>query len=91
MPAIVELVEDQGSLAAAELHRIDLPVLVVAGDHDPFVPVGQAWELARQLPDSRLFVVPDCGHVAMAQQPALFIEGCRAFWRSTAEVARRRA
>ncbi len=91
MPAIVGMVEGQEPHTAAELHRIDMPVLVVAGDRDPYVPAGQAWDLARQLLDGRLFVLPDCGHVAMVQRPTLFTEGCTGFWRSTAEVAARRA
>ncbi len=91
MPAIIRLVEGQGPHPAAELHRIDMPVLVVAGDRDPYVPAGQAWDLARLLPDGRLFVLPDCGHVAMVQRPGLFAEGCASFWRSTAAVAAKRA
>jgi pimeloyl-ACP methyl ester carboxylesterase len=68
-----------------------VPALVVVGDRDPFVPVPQAWQLARQLPDARLAVIPGSGHAAMASQPAIFNAACTAFWRSTQSIAAARA
>ena len=65
--------------------------MVVVGDRDPFTPVGQAWELARQLPDARLFVAPGCGHDVMVRRPALFNEAMGAFYRSTEKAATERA
>jgi fermentation-respiration switch protein FrsA (DUF1100 family) len=65
--------------------------MVVCGDRDPFVPVEHAAGLARQLPDGRLFVVPDCGHEVMVRRPGLFNEAVAGFFRSTETVARRRA
>lgn len=91
MPAIVEMVEHQPVVSPADLRRAEVPALVVVGDRDPFVPVPQAWQLVRQLPDARLAVIPDAGHVAMARQPGIFNEACAAFWRSTESVAAARA
>jgi pimeloyl-ACP methyl ester carboxylesterase len=91
MPAIARDIAEQRLLEPAELIRIDAPTLVVVGDHDPFVPVDQAWALKRQLPDARLFVAPDCGHEVPARRPALFNEALTGFYRSTAAVASRRA
>ncbi len=82
MPAIIEMVEHQPAVSAADLRRVEVPALVVVGDRDPFVPVTQAWQLSRQLPDSRLAVMPGAGHEAMAGQPGVFNEACAAFWRS---------
>lgn len=73
------------------LHRIDCPTLVAVGDRDPFVPVDQAWALARQLPDSRLLVVPACGHEVQVRRPALFNEALAGFYRSTEAIATARA
>jgi pimeloyl-ACP methyl ester carboxylesterase len=53
------------------LHRIDLPTLLVYGDRDPWVPLEQAVRLRRQLPEGRLLVVPDCGHVPVAERPSI--------------------
>jgi len=57
--------------------------MVVSGDRDPFVPPEHAAGLARQLPNGRLFVVPECGHEVMARRPGLFNEATAGFYRST--------
>jgi len=63
----------------------------VVGDRDPLVPVGQAWELSRQVRDGRLFVAPDSGHDVLTRRPALVLEALRGFYRSTETVAAARA
>jgi pimeloyl-ACP methyl ester carboxylesterase len=91
LPAIAADVATQPLMTPAELHAIDVPAMVVCGDRDPFVPVGQAWELERQLPDGRLFVVPECGHEVTVKRPGLFNEGLAGFYRWTSDVAAARA
>jgi pimeloyl-ACP methyl ester carboxylesterase len=91
MSAIVGMVEHQPVISPADLRRAVVPALVVVGDRDPFVPVSQAWQLARQLPDARLAVIPAAGHEAMARQPGIFNEACASFWRSTQAIAAARA
>jgi pimeloyl-ACP methyl ester carboxylesterase len=91
LPAIAADIAVQPLLTPRDLRRIDPPSLVVCGDRDPFVPVDHAWGLQRQLPDGRLFVVPDCGHEVMSRKPSLFNEALAGFFRSTAAVAEVRA
>jgi pimeloyl-ACP methyl ester carboxylesterase len=91
LPAIAADIAVQPLLSPAELHRIDCPAMVVCGDRDPFVPPEHAAGLARQLPNGRLFVAPDCGHEVMARRPGLFNEAMGGFYRSTEEIALRRA
>ncbi|HYN70845.1 MAG TPA: alpha/beta hydrolase [Candidatus Eisenbacteria bacterium] len=91
LPAIAADIAVQPLLGPAELHSIDCPTMVVCGDHDPFVPVEHAAGIARQVPDGRLFVVPDCGHEVMVRRPGLFNEGLAGFYRFTEAVARARA
>jgi pimeloyl-ACP methyl ester carboxylesterase len=91
LPAIAADVAAQRLLTPANLHAIDAPAMIVCGDRDPFVPVGQAWELQRQLLDGRLFVVPDCGHEVTVRRPGLFNEGLAGFYRATQAVATARA
>jgi pimeloyl-ACP methyl ester carboxylesterase len=91
LPAIARDVASQALPGPAELVRIDAPTLVAVGDRDPFVPVGHAWALRRQLPDAWLFVAPGCGHEIQVRRPALFNEALAGFYRSTEEVARRRS
>ncbi len=54
-------------------------------------PVDHAWGLARQLPDARLLVAPDCPHEIVARRPALFNEACAEFYRSTEAIVGRRS
>lgn len=81
MPAIAAFVAAQEPASPAELRRAAMPTLVVVGDRDPIVPVGQAWAMARQLPDARLFVVPGCPHEVPSKRPRLFLEGLLGFYR----------
>jgi pimeloyl-ACP methyl ester carboxylesterase len=90
-PAVAADVAAQEPHGLVELRRVDAPVLVAAGDRDPFVPVDHAWGLRRQLPDARLLIVPDCGHEVMLSGSAPFNEALAGFYRSTEAVATRRA
>jgi pimeloyl-ACP methyl ester carboxylesterase len=91
LPAIAHDVAVQPLLGPRDLRRIELPALVAVGDRDVFAPVDHAWGLARQLPDGRLLVAPDCPHEIVARRPALFNEACAEFYRSTETIARGRS
>jgi proline iminopeptidase len=51
-----------------KLRALDIPTLVVHGDHD-LVPVEVAERLARELPRARLVVLRACGHFAYLEAP----------------------
>jgi pimeloyl-ACP methyl ester carboxylesterase len=51
--------------------RISAPTLVVAGLRDQLVDVRVAPRVARTLPDSRLLLLPDVGHVAQMEVPRI--------------------
>lgn len=82
MAAMAAEVPHQAPLTPAELRGARVPILLVCGDRDPWVPLDHAVQLHRQLPDSRLFVAPDCGHVVPVRQPALLDAAALGFWRS---------
>jgi pimeloyl-ACP methyl ester carboxylesterase len=44
------------------LHRIEAPVLIMAGEDDPIIPVANARILHRQIPNAELSLF-DCGHL----------------------------
>ncbi len=54
------------------LPEIACPTLVVWGAKDRLVPVKDAHEFQRLIPDSRKVIYPDTGHVAMLERPAAF-------------------
>lgn len=51
------------------LARIQAPTLVVWGQQDRLVDVALAPRVARTVPDARLLVLPDVGHVAQLEDP----------------------
>lgn len=64
------LADDVRSLLPA----IASPTLLVWGRLDPLTPLQHAWILADQIPNARLFVIPDAAHNPMADRPATFNE-----------------
>jgi pimeloyl-ACP methyl ester carboxylesterase len=54
------------------LSEIRCPVLVVWGEEDRLVPVRDAYIFGELIPDSRVVVWPETGHVAMLERPAAF-------------------
>jgi pimeloyl-ACP methyl ester carboxylesterase len=91
LDAIVDDISTQPVLTPRELRAIDAPTLVVAGDRDPFVPIVQAAELAGGVRDGRLLVLPDVGHDSLVDHLPILEAGLTEFYRSTEQVARRRA
>ena len=89
--AIVDDVATAPLLTPLDLRRVRLPVLLVYGDRDVFVPTDHAVTIYRQLPDARLLITPDTPHQVMVSQPALFNQAAAVFYRSTEQVARERA
>ncbi len=51
------------------LHRVSHASLIVAGDNDPSVPLRNARLLAARLPNARLHVVKDGGHLFLLDEP----------------------
>lgn len=58
--------------STAELPGIDVPTLVVVGEHDGPAPPAVAEEMASQLPNARLVVVPKAGHLTSLEAPEEF-------------------
>ena len=56
--------------AAAYLHDITCPVLLVVGREDQWSPVSQHEDMLRLLPDARLEVIEGAGHFAPLERPA---------------------
>ena len=54
------------------LGSIQAPTLVVWGEKDRLVPVRDAYEFERLIPNARAVVYPETGHVAMLERPARF-------------------
>lgn len=57
-----------------ELHRIDVPTLVLVGDEDVLTPPEHSKVIASAVPGAELFVIGDAGHVSNLDQPGVFTE-----------------
>ncbi|MEX2623264.1 MAG: 3-oxoadipate enol-lactonase [Acidimicrobiia bacterium] len=60
-----------GDLSAA-IPSIRCPTLIMAGEKDQSTPPDQAEWLQRQIPHSRLKVIPQAAHLANLEQPEIF-------------------
>ncbi len=66
-------------LEAAALKGLDLPVLILAGEHDGITPPAGGQALAELLPEARVELIADCGHQIMLERPARTNALIRAF------------
>jgi pimeloyl-ACP methyl ester carboxylesterase len=57
--------------ARSVLPNIHCPTLVLCGKQDLWSPVPQHEEIAASIPQSKLAVVDDCGHMSPVEQPAV--------------------
>jgi pimeloyl-ACP methyl ester carboxylesterase len=54
------------------LDEVKVPVLLVWGEDDNLVPVGDADEFERLIPNARKVILKDTGHVPMLERPSTF-------------------
>jgi pimeloyl-ACP methyl ester carboxylesterase len=64
------------------LSRIAVPTLLVWGEQDARSPLSVARQFEAAIPDTRLVVIPDCGHVSNLERPDAFNEAVREFCRA---------
>ncbi len=63
----------------ADLASVAAPTLLVWGEHDPLVPPALAAVLRREIPNSRLLMLSETGHVPMVERPEEFNAALLAF------------
>ena len=54
-------------------------VLAICGENDQLTPLSHSEEIIRVLPNSRLVVVPDAGHVALMERPDIVNDAIKTF------------
>jgi pimeloyl-ACP methyl ester carboxylesterase len=64
------------------LPRIAVPTLLLWGELDVRSPLDVARRFERTIPDTRLVVIPGCGHVSNLERPGEFNEAVREFCRA---------
>ena len=64
---------------------IDVPTLVLCGTEDRITPPALSEELAALIPGAKLELIERAGHLANAEQPALFNAAIDSFLSATAQ------
>jgi pimeloyl-ACP methyl ester carboxylesterase len=62
-----------------QIHSIQAPTLIVAGDRDPYNRTEKVVEIYHLLPQGQLALIPGCGHVVLDCKPHLTIEAVESF------------
>lgn len=65
----------------ALLKSLDLPALVICGQHDAIASVDEMRGIANNLPQAKFVEVPDAGHMAPLENPQVVNDAIRAFMR----------
>jgi pimeloyl-ACP methyl ester carboxylesterase len=64
------------------LPRIAVPTLLIWGELDARSPLSVAREFEEAIPDTKLVLIPECGHVSNLERPDAFNEAVREFCRA---------
>jgi pimeloyl-ACP methyl ester carboxylesterase len=64
---------------ARRLHRIQCPTLLLWGANDGLVPPAYGEAYRQHLPHSEMKLIPECGHLAMFEKEAEFVEAVTTF------------
>jgi pimeloyl-ACP methyl ester carboxylesterase len=63
----------------SQLKDFTIPILVITGDDDRIVPTANSTQLAGAIPNSKLVIIQNAGHVPHEEQPALFMQAAEEF------------
>lgn len=69
------------------LAEIACPTLVVQGSEDVLVPLGDAYEFERRIPQATTLILEDTGHVPMLERPRTFNRALLEFLAQTGDPA----
>jgi len=63
----------------ANLWRIEIPTLIITGDHDTIVKVEDTFKVAERILGHSIYLVPNTGHLAHEEDPADFLRVTKRF------------
>ena len=70
--------------STALLAQIDKPTLILHGADDQLIPPAEAQAMSATIPNARLHILPDAGHLLNMEQPEAFNKAVRSFLLSVA-------
>jgi pimeloyl-ACP methyl ester carboxylesterase len=69
MDGLLAMMRDRADDVPLDEARITMPVLILAGAHDPVVPLGAAQRLRERIPHARLVVIEKAAHGLLEERP----------------------
>ena len=66
-------------VATEELQQVKPPTLIIWGREDLLLPVSHGERAAQAIPNARLHVIPEAGHVSFLDQPQAFVQALEGF------------
>lgn len=78
-----QLFDDEPEPWIARYGEIRQPALLLWGEHDAVVPLDLGRRLAEELPNARLAVMPECGHLPAEEHPKASLEAVLDFLEET--------
>ncbi|MGD6959097.1 alpha/beta fold hydrolase [Rossellomorea aquimaris] len=78
--ALTRMIRDrEGDLTGNDLRNIQTPCLLVWGEHDRVVPLSTGHKLKQDIPNSRLVVLEETGHLVPEEKPKEVLEHIHQF------------
>jgi len=68
------------------LSEISVPTLVLVGEEDILTPPSEARLMAARIPDSRMLIIPEAGHLSNLENPKAFNTALRGFLAETSSM-----
>lgn len=65
---------------------IEIPVQILWGENDAWIPPNQAYALHDAIPNSELTIVPDAGHLVIEERPDQLLQAIRSFLSATSST-----
>ncbi len=71
--------QSRNSDPVPRLQSLGMPVLLVWGEKDAFIPISNAQDYLKAIPQARLATIPQAGHVVHEEAPLLSVQAVKAF------------
>jgi len=78
---LMKLLKEQPHIPLNDLHKISIPTLVIAGDHD-VIRTGHTLQIFENIPNSYLWILPNSGHYTLIGYTDEFNEKTDTFFKT---------
>jgi pimeloyl-ACP methyl ester carboxylesterase len=72
--ASLAILDAGGDISLSRASEIRCPIMILAGERDPFTPTALVQTLAERIPNSELIEAPDAGHTLHEERPEWFTQ-----------------